>query len=592
MKKIILNLLVFAGLTAFSQSTPISGLPSATTITGTEIAPIVQGGVTKKVILSNIPITGKIATTPSTALTGSGTAASPYTINVASGSTPTLTAISGITVTGSNPYSLTATPATSITAGSGATVTQSGQSFTIAASGGSGSVSLPAGEIGYGTGSSITSTSALTYTNNGLVVPNLSVTGQYNKLLVNSGGVYSQGLNSLSDNTAYGFNSLMSTTSGNGNTAYGRSSLMAATTGGQNTGIGDYALSDNLVGNDNVAVGYATLDQATGNNNTAVGSQALLRCVGGTHNTAAGFLSLENLTSGSYNLANGVLSGQNLTNANFNVLLGYAAGQDNISGDLNTLIGYESGDGITTGTGNTIIGRAGAVGNISNNVILADGASNIRYRNDATNNNFYQPVIAPSYSSSSTSTLNGLVIPTATAGYVWTATNTAGAGTWSTVPSSGGGATLTAGANVTVTGSNPYTVAVTPSLAVTTISTSGTSTVANLVLPSTGTITGYVNRISSVTTQSAVPQISTDRIHFTTITGLAQAITSVTMTGTPFDGQLFEIRITDNGTARAITWGSQFAGSLLPTTTVISTRLRVFLEWDAATSKWFCVGSL
>jgi hypothetical protein len=92
MKKIILNLLVFAGLTAFSQSTPISGLPSATTITGTEIAPIVQGGVTKKVILINIPITGKIATTPSTALTGSGTAASPYTINVASGSTPTLQA--------------------------------------------------------------------------------------------------------------------------------------------------------------------------------------------------------------------------------------------------------------------------------------------------------------------------------------------------------------------------------------------------------------------------------------------------------------------------------------------------------------------
>lgn len=52
------------------------------------------------------------------------------------------------------------------------------------------------------------------------------------------------------------------------------------------------------------------------------------------------------------------------------------------------------------------------------------------------------------------------------------------------------------------------------------------------------------------------------------------------------------IQITDNGTARAITWGTSFASTTvaLPTTTVISTMLRVVLQWSSGTSKWNCVG--
>ena len=94
-------------------------------------------------------------------------------------------------------------------------------------------------------------------------------------------------------------------------------------------------------------------------------------------------------------------------------------------------------------------------------------------------------------------------------------------------------------------------------------------------------------------TQSATPATDTDNGDIFTITGLAQAITSMTtnLTGTPADGEKIEFRITDNGTARAITWGASFAATTvaLPTTTVISTRLRVGFEWDAAASVWACL---
>jgi hypothetical protein len=64
------------------------------------------------------------------------------------------------------------------------------------------------------------------------------------------------------------------------------------------------------------------------------------------------------------------------------------------------------------------------------------------------------------------------------------------------------------------------------------------------------------------------------------------------LSGTPTDAQTLWIAITDNGTARAITWGASFEASTiaLPTTTVISTRLDVAFIWNTATSKWRCVG--
>ncbi len=94
-------------------------------------------------------------------------------------------------------------------------------------------------------------------------------------------------------------------------------------------------------------------------------------------------------------------------------------------------------------------------------------------------------------------------------------------------------------------------------------------------------------------TQSATPTINTDNGNHFHITGLAQAITSVTVTGTPVAGDTLWIDITDNGSARAITLGASFEASTvaLPTTTVISTRLDVGFIWNEVTSKWRCIAS-
>jgi hypothetical protein len=121
--------------------------------------------------------------------------------------------------------------------------------------------------------------------------------------------------------------------------------------------------------------------------------------------------------------------------------------------------------------------------------------------------------------------------------------------------------------------------------------------VGSQVVGTTDTNTLTNKRITARTgtvASSATPTINTDNVDFYSITALATAITSMTtnLSGTPTDAQTLWIAITDNGTARAITWGASFEASTiaLPTTSVISTRLDVAFIWNTATSKWRCVG--
>lgn len=100
-------------------------------------------------------------------------------------------------------------------------------------------------------------------------------------------------------------------------------------------------------------------------------------------------------------------------------------------------------------------------------------------------------------------------------------------------------------------------------------------------------------RVVSVT-QSATPAMDTDNMDVAEITSLAQAITSMTssLTGTPTDGQELLMRISDNGTGRAITWGSSFISSGVATllaTTIASKIHTVGLIWDASKSAWVCL---
>lgn len=104
-------------------------------------------------------------------------------------------------------------------------------------------------------------------------------------------------------------------------------------------------------------------------------------------------------------------------------------------------------------------------------------------------------------------------------------------------------------------------------------------------------ITPRVGTVAS----SATPTINTDNVDIFTITALATAITSFTtnLSGTPTAGQKLIIRIKDDGTARAITWGASFAsrGATLPSTTVISKTLYVGLIWNEVASTWDCVAA-
>lgn len=122
----------------------------------------------------------------------------------------------------------------------------------------------------------------------------------------------------------------------------------------------------------------------------------------------------------------------------------------------------------------------------------------------------------------------------------------------------------------------------------------GVIAVEGVILPtisSTNTLTNKrVTKRVVTTTQAAEPTINTDNGDIFSITALAQAITSFTtnLTGTPVEGDMIMIQITDNGTPRAITWGASFTSTTtaLPTTTVASTMLRVVFQYNTT---WQCV---
>jgi len=136
----------------------------------------------------------------------------------------------------------------------------------------------------------------------------------------------------------------------------------------------------------------------------------------------------------------------------------------------------------------------------------------------------------------------------------------------------------------------------------TTLTTTGST---NVTLPTTGTLSAIAGtetltnkritkRITTISS-SATPTVNTDNCDCVTITAQAAAITSMTtnLSGTPTNFQTLIYRIKDDGTGRAITWGSSFEakGTALPTTTVASKVLTVGFIYDTVTSKWGCVAS-
>lgn len=164
-----------------------------------------------------------------------------------------------------------------------------------------------------------------------------------------------------------------------------------------------------------------------------------------------------------------------------------------------------------------------------------------------------------------------------------------GGGSAITVNDEGGAALTAALASMNFVGSGVTATNVGDDITVTvpgaTFTASSVDTVTNKRITSRTAAVG-----SSATPMSAVSTDSYDRVN---ITGLAVAITSMTPSGgAPAEGDKLEICITDNGTGRAIAWGTSYEASTiaLPTTTVASAKLSVYFDYNSTTSKWRCVG--
>ena len=192
--------------------------------------------------------------------------------------------------------------------------------------------------------------------------------------------------NTGTDNTALGFNALLSNTTGGGNTALGANALNANTLGFGNTATGNEALEFNTTGSNNTATGQsALLSNTTGNSNTAVGSTALALNVTGGGNTAVGAGALIENTGGSSNVAVGDVAMDRNTTGNFNTATGTATMQNNRTGSNNAAYGFDALQSNSTGSNNTAVGSfalrsnnhgANNTGIGNNSLLICKGSNN------------------------------------------------------------------------------------------------------------------------------------------------------------------------------------------------------------------------
>jgi len=100
----------------------------------------------------------------------------------------------------------------------------------------------------------------------------------------------------------------------------------------------------------------------------------------------------------------------------------------------------------------------------------------------------------------------------------------------------------------------------------------------------------FIPNVQNVTSAATVtPTTLNDEV---VVTAQAVALALANPTGTAVQGQSLIIRIKDNGTARAITYDTQYRaiGVTLPTTTVISKTVYLGFIYNSTDTKWDCIG--
>lgn len=135
----------------------------------------------------------------------------------------------------------------------------------------------------------------------------------------------------------------------------------------------------------------------------------------------------------------------------------------------------------------------------------------------------------------------------------------------------------------------------------TSVNTSGNITVgSNLTVTGTATVTGALNvsgsfrstpRVSA-TASSATLTPNIDNYNIYDQLAQAEALSIANPTGSPRNGDILIFRIKDNGTARAISWGTAYqnvSGLDTLTTTTINKWSTVGCMYESGSSKWLVV---
>ena len=186
------------------------------------------------------------------------------------------------------------------------------------------------------------------------------------------------------------------TVRGSYNSAVGYSSLNSLTSGVENTVLGASAGRFIANGNYNTIVGSnAALALISGIRNVALGSSSLPACIAGDDNMSIGYSSLFSCL-GSQNIGIGFAAGYSITTGSGNTAIGFQCQTGITTGVYNTVIGAGTyGLGVTTGSYNTVVGGGvtGLSAALSNNVILADGQGVIRLQTDSNGDHSVMSVL-------------------------------------------------------------------------------------------------------------------------------------------------------------------------------------------------------
>lgn len=105
------------------------------------------------------------------------------------------------------------------------------------------------------------------------------------------------------------------------------------------------------------------------------------------------------------------------------------------------------------------------------------------------------------------------------------------------------------------------------------------------------TLRAYMTKpkiVSTITTGTITPAGDTDLVR---PAALSAALAIANPSSTPADGAGFVLDLIDDGTSRALSWGTKYASRMatLPTATTAGKRHRIGVEYNATDDKLYCM---